>query len=674
MSDEALLLLVDDHEANLLALASILEGPDIRMIKALSANEALGLMLKHDFALALIDVQMPDMNGFEMAELMRANPRTRNVPIIFVTGLMNDVHMQFQGYELGAVDYLIKPLVPHVLRNKAGIFCELFRQNRRLAIANVELREARDIAEAATRAKSDFLANMSHEIRTPLNSVIGMAHLALRSGLDERQHGYVEKIVVSGQHLLALLNDVLDFSKIEAGKLDLESADFDLVAVIANLRNLLEAKAATKYLTLDFAIDAAIPRSLRGDPLRLGQVLINLVSNGIKFTERGGLTVSAALAERVDDEAVLRFEVTDTGVGIPPERIGGLFQAFQQLDTSITRKFGGTGLGLAICRQLVEKMGGEIGVDSTPGCGSTFWFAVRLGALLGPVQPLLADRPALDATTVAALRGVRILLAEDHPFNQQIATEMLEDVGAMVCIANNGNEALDLLRRERFDCVLMDMQMPEMDGLEATRKIRADPALANQRIIAMTANASNEDRLRCLAAGMDDFMTKPILPDGLYAMVIKWVSPAGQGSTAGGGRSADATAFPAGDPQIIDLSVLAGMVKNDPKKIQRFAEKFLESTAKGIGDIEAALAAQDVTALAALGHRLKSSARSVGAMGLGGLCQQLQGIKDREDLAAAGKIVTELRPLLQRITQAVGEFNNANAAGAPTVPSQGKPL
>ena len=385
-----------------------------------------------------------------------------------------------------------------------------------------DLRDAKEAAETANIAKSAFLANMSHEIRTPLNAITGMAHILRRSGLTAQQADKLDKIETAGSHLLRIISDVLDLSKIEAGKFTLEDAPVHVEAMLGNVAFLLGQKARDKGLRFNIET-APIHQNLRGDITRLQQALLNYVANAIKFTERGHITLRVKEETQTDTTATLRFEVEDTGIGIVPEARTKLFNAFEQADNSTTRKYGGTGLGLAITRKIAEVMGGTAGVTSTEGQGSTFWFTVVLRK--GQHSAEEAAKAGFEAAEQAIQRdhaGKRILLAEDEPINREIAKMLLEDVGLQVDLAVDGLEAVTKASSGHYATILMDMQMPVMDGLNATRHIRQLPECATTPILAMTANAFAENKDQCFEAGMDDFIAKPVKPEVLYETLLKW--------------------------------------------------------------------------------------------------------------------------------------------------------
>ena len=386
-----------------------------------------------------------------------------------------------------------------------------------------ELLAAKDSAEQASVAKSAFLANMSHEIRTPLNAITGMAHLIRRSGISAEQEKRLDRIETAGRHLLEIINAILDLSKIEAGKFVLDDARVDLGAIVANVASILSHAAQKKQLALHVESLPAID-GLRGDPTRLQQALLNYGSNAVKFTERGSVTLRLRLANETGHEVLVRFEVQDTGIGIAADKASRLFSAFEQADNSITREYGGTGLGLAITRKLAQLMGGDAGLESTPGGGSTFWFTARLSkGVSSAVTVAPPDADPAEARLHRDHAGARLLLVEDEPINREVTLMLLEDVWPEIDVAEDGAAAVAAVERTRYDLILMDMQMPRMDGLEASQRIRRLPNGATVPIVAMTANAFAEDREACLAAGMSDFLSKPVNPENLFTMLAAWL-------------------------------------------------------------------------------------------------------------------------------------------------------
>ncbi len=661
------ILIVDDHPENLLALESILENPDLNILKASSGNEALGILLDYDVSLVLLDVQMPGMDGFETAELMRSNERTKNIPIIFVTAISKQRKHIFKGYEAGAVDYLYKPLDLEILKSKINAFIEFFKHKKELEVTTAklqstvkELNEAKRISEEATRSKTLFLANMSHEIRTPLNGIIGIADLGLMDeDLTELQKERLQDIKSSGETLLEIINGILDISKVEANKLEIEEAEFSLREMVERVFSIISLKAQNNGNELICNIQYDIPDILIGDSLRIRQILVNLLSNANKFTKNGTITLTIKQEDLIEEQIRLNFSVKDTGIGIPKDKIDMLFDTYTQAHKSTSREFGGTGLGLYISQRLATLMGGEIKVDSIENRGSTFYFSLNLltgnqtedltkleipkkssdvhvliiedhplaaeslsgilnywgvdsektasiddaiakagkksfdlifltikpkepdidtvckkidilkskshtlfllsevktsseieqirkksqsNILVKPVsqlmlkkeiekayqrkkeEPKASTQPPKKKQEAAETKGT-ILVAEDQSINMKIVVQLLQRKGYKVIPAGNGKIALETYTEQykNIDLILMDVQMPEMDGKEATKAIRLFELEIQKHtpIIAMTAHAMKGDKEEFLASGMDDYLSKPILPQKLYEIIEK---------------------------------------------------------------------------------------------------------------------------------------------------------
>ena len=770
------ILLVDDLPENLFALEVILSNENYLCVKANSGNEALKILLhQQDFAIILIDVQMPMMDGFETVELIRQIEKLKHVPIIFLTASMDNSLQIFKGYQAGAVDYMIKPLSPEILKAKVAVFVDLHTKNQELLVQAEQLKKlntdlidqklrseyslslieashdplfaistegkitdmnnasvkvtgvtrpkligtdffdyftepqmarevyqkvfengfiadsplilrhkngklihvlfngsvykddkgnvlgaaivARDvtnqkiietelieakvfaenstiIAENAVKAKQQFLSNMSHEIRTPMNAIIGFTKVVLRTDITDKQKEYLNAIKISGDALIVLINDILDLAKVDAGKMTFEKTPFKMKSSIAAMLHLFETKIQEKNLKLVKEYDSKIPDVLVGDPIRLHQIILNLVSNAVKFTSKGKITVSVDLLHEDDDKVILKFAVTDTGIGISEEKIGTIFENFQQATSETSRLYGGTGLGLAIVKQLIEPQNGTIRVNSTIHKGSTFSFTL-------PFQKTNSDVELENELTEidSEMRNIKVLVVEDIALNQLLMKTLLDDFGFELDIAENGKIAIEKLQEKDFDIILMDLQMPEMNGFEATKYIR-NTMHSTIPIIALTADVTTVDVDKCKAVGMNDYIAKPVDETELYNKIIGTIKKSKLD------KKEEISTIQIEKIKYTNLEYLHHRTKSNPILMMEMISLYLAQTPPLISTMKQSLAEQNWQLLGAAVHKMIPS---FSIMGIGSNFENMA--KKIQELATAQEQLEGIHDLVLQLEE-----------------------
>lgn len=538
MNDKPKVLLADDSMANRVQLKQLLSRLDINIIEAASGREAIKLVTQYEFGAILLDVNMPDINGFETASAIASEGFTTHTPIIFLSGVTIDQNQIFKGYEMGAVDYIQWMDIPNILPAKLNFYLNYYKQKKEL--------------ESANQTKSEFLSNMSHELRTPLNSILVLAQLLgddSESNLNDKQLKFANTIYSSGTDLLNLINEILDLSKVESGMMEFVIDDVQISSFIEDIERKITHTASNKGLRLEIELAPNLPDIIKVDGMRVGQILNNLLSNAIKFTSTGTVTLRVfepCESIRISNHYLIpgqsiAFAVADTGIGVSDDKKNLIFEAFRQADGSIRRRYGGTGLGLSISKKLAAKMGGELIFQSQQNKGSTFVLylpqkphpaadlkkqlesELPISQYKNPALKLQNTGETLPPEMTMELKGKRALLVEDDIVNVYVMLSLLEKVHIDVVVASNGKEALEKIGQEKINLILMDMMMPEMDGFDATRSIKKIPNYRDIPIIAVTARAMKSDKEKCFKAGVDGYITKPVLGTVLFSEIYRCI-------------------------------------------------------------------------------------------------------------------------------------------------------
>ncbi len=624
-------LVIDAISADLERLHSILQEADYTVISSNNPEEALNLIRTRSPDIILLAVILPGMDGFALCRKLRLNEKLSDIPLIFVSSRSSQEDI-LEGFKAGGNDYIVKPFRQQEL---------LARVQSHLHLHDMLLRNKRltERSKDSSSSKSEFLATMSHEIRTPLNSIIGMAEVLAETELTSEQRNFVRIFRSAGESLLEIINDILDLSKIEAGQTEFETVDFHLPSLLNSVTSILSVRAAEQNTLVTTTIHPDVPDGLRGDPTRLRQILINLVGNGLKFTENGTVDVSVSR----ESGNTLLFAVKDTGIGIPREKQEIIFESFTQADSLTTRKYGGTGLGLTICQKLTKIMGGRIWLESLPGKGSTFFFTYGFTPALSDPRPCknqLAPPPSCEI-----LQPARILLVDDNEDNRNLLHLYLRNTPYSLKTSKDGAEAVKMFKQDIFDCVIMDIEMPILDGYEATRQLRQweeEQHLKAVPIIALTAHAFVRFRKKCVEAGCSDYLTKPIRRNTLLQTLSTHLNPE-QGSN-------DQNPPPAANTEILRKTNQASLpqVTLDPK-IKNLIPRFLENKRNDAQRLLQTIEMEDMEELARQAHTIKGTSWMYGFQELGDLCLELEQAAKVPDPARTFQLATQIKSYLDDV-------------------------